>query len=144
MTLHSKRIMIYGEIFNNEDFYLTEEYFEMLRLWNRLNKDEYFDLPLEVMRENKDAIRLWELFTIANDIHISNFSKNKTIKKSKRGRKTPPDAEKLKALQDWDEIDKSLTNITLEQFLSQRFDFVVATSTFHGWRDQMRNKGSEI
>ena len=145
MAWNAKYILVHGELSDNKDFFLTKEYFEMIRLWNTLNKDESFDLPMEVMRDNKDAIRLWKLFTIANNIHISNSFKKNNIKKSKRGRKTPPDADKLKALQDWDEVDKSITNITLEQFLAQRFkELYVATSTFHGWRDQMRKKGYEI
>ncbi len=69
--------------------------------------------------------------------------------KSKRGRKTPTDAEKHKALKEWDGIDKSITSITLEEFLEQRFGtnggvLNVAVSTFHGWRDQLRKKGKDI
>lgn len=133
--------MATGDMNRNNDFYLTEEYFELMRLWNTLSYEEYSDLPMEVRRGNKKAIRLWELFTIANNIHISDFSKNKVDKKSKRGRKTPTDAEKHKALKDWDGIDKSFTDVTLEEFLARRFDFFVAVSTFHGWRTQLRDKG---
>ena len=146
MAIHSKRLMVHGEIFKNEDFYFTKEYFEMMRLWNKLNQDQYFGLGVEVMRENPDAIRLWELFTVANDIHIIDFTKSKVIRISKRGPQRYSDKEKLTALQDWDEVDKSITPITLSEFLGHRFCIDngvlgVAESTFHGWRRQLRKKG---
>ena len=71
MAYSSKPSLVTGQTFKNKDFYLSKEYLEMIGLWNRLHRDPNFDLAMEVMRENPEAIRLWELFTEANNIQIS-------------------------------------------------------------------------
>ena len=62
---------------------------------------------------------------------------------SKRGPVTYPDDEKLKAIRDWDSSEHTMT---LEEFLGNRFgttNYVpnVASSTFHCWRQQLKDKG---
>jgi hypothetical protein len=63
---------------------------------------------------------------------------------SKRGPVTYSDDEKLKAIRDWH--NKKGHDQLLEDFLEMRFGteagfLNVATSTFHGWRRQLRKKG---
>jgi len=146
MAYKEKYEMIIGEMFRNEDFSLTEEYFEMIHLWNKLNEDPDFDLPGEVLSGKSEAIRLWELFTIANDIHIGELEKEKRKKVSKRGPQRYSTTEKLRALLDWDALDKNISPVTLREFLERRFGEeggipLVAESTFHGWRQQLKRDG---
>jgi len=65
------KTLVFGQTFRNQEFYATQEYSEMIVLWNTLHKDPTFDLPMEVMRGNTDAIRLWELFAKANNLQFS-------------------------------------------------------------------------
>jgi len=80
MAWNTKYVMVFGQTFRNQDFYMTEEYSEMMRLWNKLNEDQFFDLPMEVMRENPEAIRLWELFAKANNLHSNGSEDIKAIR----------------------------------------------------------------
>lgn len=69
MSLKNAKTFVFGQTFRNQDFCDTQEYSEMIILYNTLNKDPHFELEMEVMRGNQDAIRLWELFAKANNIH---------------------------------------------------------------------------
>lgn len=146
MAWKSKYIIVTGQEFKNKSFNYTEEYFELMRLLNKYNRDPDFDIFFEIIRGNSSAIRLWELFTIASDIHIGDLARAKRAKASKRGPHRYSEMAKLKALQDWDELDKNISPITLQEFLEKRFAddrgiSQVAESTFHGWRQQLRKSG---
>jgi len=58
--------------------------------------------------------------------------------KSKRGPRKYSLAEKIKARQEWDNLDRDNSPVTLEQWLETKFgleggELVVPTSTFYGW-----------
>lgn len=81
MAYGSKPVLVTGQTFRNKDFYLSKEYMEMISLWNRLHQDPTFDLVMALMRENPEAIRLWELLTIANNLHVSKTEDLQGIRK---------------------------------------------------------------
>ncbi len=81
MAYSSRPTLAAGDTFKNKDFNLSEQYTELIRLWNRLYRDPHFDLAMEVMRENPEAVRLWELLTIANNIHVNKSDDLNLIKK---------------------------------------------------------------
>jgi len=69
MAYTNRFTLVTGHEFPNKDFNYTEEYFELQRLWNTHNRDPLFNLPMEVLRGDRDAIRIWELFAKANNIN---------------------------------------------------------------------------
>jgi hypothetical protein len=65
-------------------------------------------------------------------------------KSTKRGRVTISDDKKLNAIRDWENLEGH--SISLKYWLINRFGYegsqpLVAVSTFHGWRRQLKDKG---
>jgi hypothetical protein len=96
-----------------------------------------------------------EIISLRNELETLKREKEQapkgiTVKRvSKRGPQRYSDQEKLKALKKWDELDKSVTAISLEEFLKEEFgtdgDYLrVPKSTFHSWRQKLRDKGLYI
>jgi DNA repair exonuclease SbcCD ATPase subunit len=84
-----------------------------------------------------------EMESLTTQMHALPLSQNEdmTIKRiHKSGRQWYSDKEKLEALKAWDELDKSFSAVSLEEFLLQKFgtnedgSLRVPKSTFHGWR----------
>ena len=92
--------------------------------------------------------QLWNILInewLSREEAIESYEMEKSIK-TKRGRSKFTDSERLQALQEWDTLDPSVSGVTLSEYLESRFGTTggilnVAESTFHGWRQRLKEKG---
>lgn len=96
-----------------------------------LLRSEYISLrkEFEALKKDKEQ-EIWEI---------------QTAKVSKKGPRKYSDEVKLKALQDWDRLDKAKFPINVEDWLLERFGDKggipnVAKSTFYGWKKSLKYK----
>ncbi len=69
MAWNARPIIAVGDEFPNSEFNFSSGYFELIRLWNSCNQEPGFDLAMEVRRGNPAALRIWELWTWANNLY---------------------------------------------------------------------------